>query len=73
MRQVRFYPYPAVLYKIAFNKYLNGDNEVVPAKTEKKVEKKAEPKTEKKEEVKPEKTEAPKTGEKKPELNSENN
>jgi len=25
MRQVRFYPYPAVLYKIAFNKYLNGD------------------------------------------------
>ena len=73
MRQVRFYPYPAVLYKIAFNKYLNWDNEVVPAKVEKKVEKKAEPKTEKKEEVKPEKTEAPKTGEKKPELNSENN
>ena len=25
MRQVRFYPYPSVLYKIAFNKYLNGD------------------------------------------------
>jgi len=25
MRQVRFYPYPAVLYKIAFNKFLNGD------------------------------------------------
>jgi hypothetical protein len=42
MRQVRFYPYPAVLYKIAFNKYLNGDNEVIPAKVEKKVEKKAE-------------------------------
>ena len=42
MRQVRFYPYLAVLYKIAFNKYLNGDNEVVPAKVEKKVEKKAE-------------------------------
>ncbi len=25
MRQVRFYPYPAVLYKLAFNKFLNGD------------------------------------------------
>ena len=25
MRQIRFYPYPAVLYKIAFNKFLNGD------------------------------------------------
>lgn len=73
MRQVRFYPYPAVLYKIAFNKYLNGDNEVVPAKVEKKVEKKAEPKAEKKEEVKPEKAEAPKAEEKKPESNSENN
>lgn len=44
MRQVRFYPYPAVLYKIAFNKFLNGDEEVVPVKIEKKVEKKAEPK-----------------------------
>jgi hypothetical protein len=42
MRQVRFYPYPAVLYKIAFNKYLNGDNEAVPTKVEKKVEKKSE-------------------------------
>lgn len=73
MRQVRFYPYPAVLYKIAFNKYLNGDNEVVPTKTEKKVEKKAEPKAEKKEEVKPDKTETPKSEEKKPESNSENN
>ena len=73
MRQVRFYPYPAVLYKIAFNKYLNGDNEVVPAKVEKKVEKKAEPKAEKKEEVKPEKAEAPKVEEKKTESNSENN
>lgn len=27
MRQVRFYPYPAVLYKIAFNKFLNGDSQ----------------------------------------------
>ena len=70
MRQVRFYPYPAVLYKIAFNKYLNGDNEAVPAKVEKKVEKKAEPKVEKKEEVK---VETPKVEEKKPEWNSENN
>lgn len=68
MRQVRFYPYPAVLYKIAFNKYLNGDNEVAPAKTEKKVEKKAEPKAEKKEEAKPEKAEAPKVKEKKLDL-----
>jgi hypothetical protein len=42
MRQVRFYPYPAVLYKIAFNKFLNGDGEAVPVKAEKKVEKKAE-------------------------------
>ena len=42
MRQVRFYPYPAVLYKIAFNKFLNGDGEVAPVKVEKKVEKKAE-------------------------------
>jgi hypothetical protein len=50
MRQVRFYPYPAVLYKIAFNKFLNSDEEVVPVKTEKKVEKKTEPKIEKKEE-----------------------
>ena len=73
MRQVRFYPYPAVLYKIAFNKYLNGDNEVVPAKVEKKIEKKAEPKTEKKEEIKPEKAGTPKVEEKKPEANSENN
>ena len=70
MRQVRFYPYPAVLYKIAFNKYLNGDNEAVPAKVEKRVEKKAEPKVEKKEEVK---VETPKVEEKKPEWNSENN
>jgi hypothetical protein len=27
MRQVRFYPYPAVLYKIVFNKFLNGDSQ----------------------------------------------
>jgi hypothetical protein len=51
MRQVRFYPYPAVLYKIAFNKFLNGDGEVAPVKTEKKMEKKSEPKIEKKEEA----------------------
>ena len=55
MRQVRFYPYPDVLYKLAFNKYLEWDNWVV-VKTEKKVEKKSEPKkeekVEKKEEVK---------------------
>lgn len=50
MRQVRFYPYPAVLYKIAFNKFLNDGEDVVPVKTEKKVEKKTEPKIEKKEE-----------------------
>jgi hypothetical protein len=73
VRQVRFYPYPAVLYKIAFNKYLNVDNEVVSTKTEKKVEKKTEPKVEKKEEVKPEKVETTKVEEKKPESNSENN
>ena len=57
MRQVRFYPYPAVLYKIAFNKFLNGDGEVAPVKVEKKVEKKAEPKTEKKEEIEEKKVE----------------
>ena len=51
MRQVRFYPYPAVLYKIAFNKFLNGGEEVVPVKAEKKVERKAEPKIEKKEKI----------------------
>ena len=50
MRQVRFYPYPAVLYKIAFNKFLVEGWEIAPVKTEKKVEKKTEPKTEKKEE-----------------------
>lgn len=32
MRQVRFYPYPTVLYKIAFNKYLDWDDEVVEKK-----------------------------------------
>ena len=41
MRQVRFYPYPAVLYKIAFNRYLDGNNGIVPVKAEKKVEKKS--------------------------------
>ncbi len=50
MRQVRFYPYPAVLYKIAFNKYLNWHDEEIPVKPGKKVEKKAEHKIEKKEE-----------------------
>ena len=58
MRQVRFYPYPAVLYKIAFNKFLNSDEEVVPVKVEKKVEKKAEPKVEKKTETEEKKGEA---------------
>ena len=42
MRQVRFYPYPAVLYKIAFNKFLWEGGEVVTVKTEKKAEKKVE-------------------------------
>ena len=57
MRQVRFYPYPAVLYKIAFNKFLVEGWEVAPVKTEKKVEKKAEPKIEKKEETEEKKEE----------------
>jgi hypothetical protein len=49
MRQVRFYPYPAVLYKIAFNKFLNGETpqpSAAPlkrgAQKEKEVEKKEE-------------------------------
>ena len=25
MRQVRFYPYPAVVYKVELNKYLGGE------------------------------------------------
>ena len=53
MRQIRFYPYPAVLYKLAFNKYLQLDNEVT-LKAEMKVEKKSEPKKEEKVEVKEE-------------------
>ena len=57
MRQVRFYPYPAVLYKIAFNKFLGENGEVVPVKTEKKMEKKAEPKAEKKVETEEKKVE----------------
>ncbi len=57
MRQVRFYPYPAVLYKIAFNKFLWEGWEVVPVKTEKKVEKKTEQKTEKKAETEEKKEE----------------
>ena len=63
MRQVRFYPYPAVLYKIAFNKFLNGGEDVVPVKVENKVEKKTEPKIEKKAEIEEKKEE---TAEKKP-------
>ncbi len=58
MSQVRFYPYPAVLYKITFNKFLNGNGEAAPVKVEKKVEKKAEPKIEKKEETEEKKEEA---------------
>ena len=57
LRQIRFYPYPAVLYKLAFNNYLLwGDVESKPAKkSEPKKEVKAEPKPEKKEEKKEEK------------------
>ena len=52
LRQVRFYPYPAVLYKLAFNNYLLwGDVESKPAKkSEPKKEVKTEPKAEKVEE-----------------------
>lgn len=59
LRQIRFYPYPAVLYKLAFNNYLLwGDIKSKPAKkSEPKKEVKAEPKAEKKEEKKEEKTE----------------
>ena len=57
MRQIRFYPYPAVLYKIAFNKLLWENEEVTPIKTEKKAEKKTESKIEKKEEIKEKKVE----------------
>lgn len=67
LRQVRFYPYPAVLYKLAFNNYLLwGDIESKPAKKSEpkkevkvglKPEKKEEKKEEKVEEVKEEKTE----------------
>lgn len=63
MRQVRFYPYPAVLYKIAFNKFLGEGWEVISVKTEKKAEKKTEPKIEKKAEIEEKKEE---TAEKKP-------
>ena len=62
IRQVRFYPYPAVLYKIAFNKFLNENIEVIHVKTEKKIEKKTDPKTEKKKEIE-EKKEEKKIGE----------
>ena len=57
MRQIRFYPYPAVLYKIAFNKLLWENEEVALIKTEKKAEKKTESKIEKKEEIKEKKVE----------------
>ena len=59
LRQIRFYPYPAVLYKLAFNNYLLwGDIESKPVKkSEPKKEVKAEPKPEKKEEKKEEKVE----------------
>ena len=52
LRQVRFYPYPAVLYKLAFNNYLLwGDVESKPIKkSEPKKEVKTEPKAEKVEE-----------------------
>ena len=73
MRQVRFYPYPAVLYKMAFNKYLQWDGEEINVKVEKKNDKKSESKVEKKEESKEEKTETHKVKEKKQEMNSENN
>jgi len=61
MRQIRFYPYPAVLYKIAFNKLLWENEEVTPIKIEKKAEKKTESKIEKKEEIKEKKVEEKKT------------
>ena len=48
LRQIRFYPYPAVLYKLAFNNYLLwNDIESKPIKkTETKKDVKAEPKNE---------------------------
>ena len=76
MRQVRFYPYPAVLYKIAFNKYLQWDNGVTTIKEEKKVEKKVEKNTEskvEKKEDKDEKTEVQKVKEKEQKINNEDN
>jgi len=59
LRQIRFYPYPAVLYKLAFNNYLlGGDIESKPVKkSEPKKEVKAEPKAEEKVEKKEEKVE----------------
>lgn len=59
LRQIRFYPYPAVLYKLAFNNYLLwGDIESKPVKkSEPKKEVKAESKAEKEEEKKEEKVE----------------
>ena len=49
IRHVRFYPYPWVLYKIAFNKYLQWDNEKNIIKSEKDIEKRSESKLEEKE------------------------
>ena len=63
MRQVRFYPYPAVLYKLAFNKYLNWYEWEATVKLEKKTEKKTGQKAEQKEQ----------TGEKKQDTKNENN
>ena len=67
LRQIRFYPYPAVLYKLAFNNYLLwGDIESKPVKkSEPKKEVKTEPKAEKveeKSEKKEEKVEEVKEG-----------
>ena len=54
MRQVRFYPYPAMLYKIAFNKYLHGETPqsqaTAPLKRGAQKEKEVEKEVEKKEE-----------------------
>ncbi len=49
LRQIRFYPYPAVLYKLAFNNYLlwSGIESKPAKKSEPKKEVKTEPKAEK--------------------------
>ena len=56
MRQVRFYPYPAVLYKIAFNKFLNGETpqpSAAPLKRGAQEEKEVGKKEEKAEQISP--------------------